>query len=120
MRLYANLARLSTKLIKQFGLPCRIITESNERYEPTTGRMTVKQSAQSAYCLLDRLAYDFPNKAYSSEMVEQGDVLIYLTQRADLNAQIVVNGETWTVIKSQPIQPANQAIIYQCQCRKVN
>ena len=127
MQLYSQLQVLSTKLIKQFGVPCTVITSRNWDYDPSTGAMQTIKTEKSAYCLFDNLAYDFPSfqsggsGESSSTMVKQGDVLIYVTSQADpeLNAQIIVNSENWQVIKSQPIKPANQAIIYQCQCRRV-
>lgn len=121
MQLYNQLQMLSTKLIKQFGVPCKVITSKNGDYDPSIGAMQTIKMEKSAYCLFDNLAYDFPKGDTSAVMVKQGDVLIYVTYQAtpELNVQIIANGERWQVIKSQPIKPANQAIIYQCQCRKV-
>lgn len=55
MQLYSQLQVLSTKLIKQFGVPCTVITSRNGDYDPSTGAMQTIKTEKSAYCLFDNL-----------------------------------------------------------------
>ena len=41
-----------------------------------------------------------------------------LTEKAEVNDIVSVNGEKWQVIRVQPIRPAQQAIYYQAQGRR--
>ncbi|TNG94876.1 hypothetical protein FHQ28_05640 [Pasteurellaceae bacterium USgator11] len=126
--MYGQLKNISTQVVKQFGMACTVITQSAGQYNPVTGAVEGGgENKQSAHCIFDNLAYDFPRfqsggegKA-SSSMVKQGDVLIYITAEAkpELSAQIVANGEKWIVITCQPISPAGTALLYQCQARRV-
>ena len=110
--MYGKLQNISTKLIKQFGVPCVVRTEKAGRYNPETGEVESRSRAEeTAHCLFDNLAYDFNQSGKNtSNMVQQGDVLIYVT---------ATDNEKWTVINCQPIKPAGVAVIYQCQARKV-
>ncbi|WP_439259490.1 hypothetical protein [Lonepinella sp. BR2930] len=120
--MYQKLKTISSKLIKQFGSPCVVVTENQGQYNPLTGSVSDgERMEQKAYCLFDNLAYDFSrSQQNSSATIEQGDVLIYLTAQAEptVNSHILVNQERWMVINCQPIKPANTAVIYQCQARK--
>ena len=121
--MYGKLQNISTKLIKQFGVPCVVRSEKAGRYNPETGEVESRsRSEESAHCLFDNLAYDFNQIGKNtSNMVQQGDVLIYVTAEANpaINSKIVTDNEKWTVINCQPIKPAGVAVIYQCQARKV-
>lgn len=121
--MYGKLQNISTKLIKQFGVPCFVRSEKAGRYNPETGDVESRSRIEeSAHCLFDNLAYDF-NQAVknTSGMVQQGDVLIYVTAEANpvINSKIVTDNEKWSVINCQPIKPAGATVIYQCQARKV-
>lgn len=122
--MYGKLKNISTKLIKKFGLPCEVKLYRGGSYDPETGGMSNSEEViQSAHCIFDNLAYDFSrNGQISSPMVQQGDVIIYVTAEAspELSAQIIANNETWAVINAQPIKPADIAVIYQCHARRVN
>ncbi|QIA76647.1 hypothetical protein [Rodentibacter caecimuris] len=125
--MYGRLSHLSTQLIKQFGVPCVVKTESKGLYNPETGGILNKRRASNkAYCLFDNLAYDFPSYQSNgsgkgaSAMVKQGDVMLYITEsgKPEIHSTVSVEGETWTIITCQPIKPSNVAIIYQCQARR--
>lgn len=119
--MYGKLQNVSSKLIKQFGVPCTVRTERAGRYDPATGESSRSRSQQSAYCLFDNLAYDF-SSVQRADMVQQGDVLIYITAegKPTINSMVIVEGgEKWAVINCQPIRPAGVVMLYQCQARKV-
>lgn len=61
MQLYSQLQVLSTKLIKQFGVPCTVITSEMAIMIRQLGAMQTIKTEKSAYCLFDNLAYDFPS-----------------------------------------------------------
>lgn len=121
--MYGKLQNISTKLIKQFGVPCFVRSEKAGRYNPETGEVESRSRIEeSAHCLFDNLAYDFNRSGQNtSNMVQQGDVLIYVTAEASptIHSKIITNDEKWAVINCQPIKPAGTAVIYQCQARKV-
>lgn len=128
MTIYSQLQQLSQQQIQQFGQKCKVKTASNGRYNPSTGEMSLSQIEHNAYCLFDNLAFDFPSfqssgsGKSSSVMIEQGDVMIYVTAegKPELNSIIEVGGEKWRVIQCQPIKPADVVILYQCQGRKTD
>lgn len=117
--MYNKLKGKSDKLIRQFGQACEVhITEAG-KYNPATGeRRKGSTTINNGYCFFDNLAFDFKN--HHAAMVEQGDVLIYLTASCQpvLNAQVVVGGERWSIVNVQPINPGGTAIIYQAQGRR--
>ncbi|MCQ9121573.1 hypothetical protein MUU45_001122 [Rodentibacter pneumotropicus] len=126
--MYGQLRHLSTQLIRQFGVPCVVKTESKGQYDPATGGISNKRRVSNkAYCLFDNLAYDFPSYQSNgsgkgaSAMVKQGDVMLYITEsgKPEVHSIVSVEGETWAIINCQPIRPANVSIIYQCQARRV-
>ncbi|AFF25323.1 TPA: hypothetical protein SIC75_002067 [Pasteurella multocida] len=122
--MYGRLKNISSSLIKKFGSPCVVRIEKKGEYDPETGSVNTVQAVENkAFCIFDNLAYDFPSYRGDSgaSMVKQGDVLIYLTAEAkpELNSHVVVNGETWLIVKFQPIKPSNTVIIYQCQARRL-
>ncbi|MCK3657224.1 hypothetical protein A4G18_00440 [Pasteurellaceae bacterium Pebbles2] len=126
--MYDKLKTLSNKLIRQFGVECLIKTRTQGKYDPLTAEVSSSGfTEKKAHCLFDNLAYDFPShqsmgvNSNSSSMIEQGDVIIYVAAEAEpeLGSEIIVSDERWSVIKCQPIKPANTALIYQCQARKV-
>lgn len=128
-RFYPSLKKPLAKLIKKFGVACKVRTEIVGTYDPSTGGVTGNQINEvQAYCLFDNLNYDFPRYGDTGAsqgtdvMVAQGDVLIYVTAegKPSLNAIIEVNDEQWKVINCQPIKPANSALLYQLQARKVS
>lgn len=126
MSFYSTLQQISSELLQQFGSPCVVKTSVPGKYNPMTGEQkSSAEVAYNAYCLFDNLAYDFPSARSGigkgeSATVKQGDVLIYVTSsgKPEVNSLIEVNGECWSVIRCQPIQPANSALLYQCQGRK--
>ncbi|MDP0174079.1 hypothetical protein Q7299_09890 [Glaesserella parasuis] len=112
--MYGKLKQISKQLIQKFGSPCVIKTQISGQYDPTTGKMQTEISKQNAYCLFDNLAYDFSvNREFAT--VQQGDVVIYLTEKAEVGSAVEVNGEVWSIIAVQPIKPASVAMLYQCQ-----
>lgn len=115
--MYGQLKQLSVQLIRQFGMPCIILQKEIGKYDPSTGQNRVTETRVSAYCLFDNLAFDFTRKAEYST-VKQGDVLIYLTAKADVGDKVEADGESWTLVNVQPIKPAGTALLYQCQGRK--
>ncbi|OBX06186.1 hypothetical protein [Gallibacterium genomosp. 3] len=125
---YKSLRNISSKLIKQFGVECKVKKETAGQYNPATGGVSGGiVTNNDAYCLFDNLNYDFPSyksvgtSKGSDVMVQQGDVVIYVTAegKPSINAIIEVNNELWKVITCQPIKPANSEILYQIQARKV-
>ncbi|WP_288061383.1 hypothetical protein [Rodentibacter caecimuris] len=125
--MYGQLLHLSTQLIRQFGVPCIVKTESKGQYDPATGGISNKRRiSNKAYCLFDNLAYDFPSfqsgglGKSDATMVQQGDVMLYITEsgKPEIHSTVIVEGETWTIINCQPIKPSNVTIIYQCQARR--
>lgn len=125
---YSSLQKISSKLIKQFGKSCKVKTETVGTYDPETSEVIGNKITEaSAYCLFDNLNYDFPRYTStgtskgSDVMIEQGDVLIYVTAegKPTTNAIIEVDNELWKVITCQPIKPANSELMYQLQARKV-
>lgn len=121
--MYKQLQVVSTRLIKQFGLPCSVLSEKAGRYNPETGEVESKsRSTKQAFCLFDNLAYDFGSFGKSNaSAIQQGDVMVYVTAEGEpaVNSKIVAEGEKWAVINCQPIKPAGTTVIYQCQARKV-
>ena len=117
MQLYQNLQQVSTKLIRQFGSPCVISQVKMGKYNPETGEVSQSKRRVSASCLFDTLAYDFSRQTTHAD-VQVGDVLMLLTEKAEVNDIVSVNGEKWQVIRVQPIRPAQQAIYYQAQGRR--
>ena len=117
MQLYQNLQQVSTKLIRQFGSPCVISQGKTGKYNPETGEVSQSKRRVSASCLFDTLAYDFSRQTTHAD-VQVGDVLMLLTEKAEVNDIVSVNGEKWQVIRVQPIRPAQQAIYYQAQGRR--
>ncbi|MCB4228116.1 hypothetical protein [Mannheimia haemolytica] len=125
---YGNLGKISHSLIKRFGQPCNVTINEQGSYNPATGeRKKGNWTVQKGYCLFDNLAFDFPHSGNDSHggsalLVQQGDVLIYLTAdcKPTLNAVIEANGEKWSVINVQPIRPAATTLIYQVQGRKAD
>ncbi|MDG6355795.1 hypothetical protein Q7472_10430 [Glaesserella parasuis] len=122
--MYGKLKQISKQLIQKFGSPCLIKTQISGQYDPATGKMQTEIRKQNAYCLFDNLAYDFPSfqsggtSRGEAVAIEQGDVVIYLTEKAEVGSAVEVNGEVWSIIAVQPIKPANVAMLYQCQGRK--
>ena len=114
MQLYQNLQQVSTKLI---GSPCVISQVKTGKYNPETGEVSQSKRRVSASCLFDTLAYDFSRQTTHAD-VQVGDVLMLLTEKAEVNDIVSVNGEKWQVIRVQPIRPAQQAIYYQAQGRR--
>lgn len=124
--MYNKLKGVSDKLIRQFGQACEVHITETGKYNPATGeRRKGSTTINNGYCLFDNLAFDFNSSRHdsaqgSASMVEQGDVLIYLTASCQpvLNAQVVVGGERWSIVNVQPINPGGTAIIYQAQGRR--
>lgn len=115
--MYANLRNISAKLIQRFGQACVIRSAKSGEYDPLTGAVQTDIIEQKAHCLFDNLAFDFSRQSELAT-VKQGDVMIFLTEKADVNDIVVVGNEEWIVIKSQPIKPADLALLYQCQGRR--
>lgn len=121
--MYGKLQTVSTSLIRQFGLPCVIVRQGKGNYDATTGKHHIYENRFNAHCLFDTLAFDFPSSKNdsskgSSVTVKQGDVMLYLTNKADVGDKVEADGEIWHIVKVQPIKPAGVALLYQCQGRK--
>lgn len=118
MSFYGDLALTADDLLKEFGQPVTIRTQTPGEYDPETGT--------SAITTVDTVGngcvFDYGTNAIDGTMIVQGDKQLLLSpvgMATPANGSIAIIGDDqWNIVSVKTTAPAGVAVLFECQLRK--
>jgi len=115
---YGDLALTADDLLKEFGQPVTIRTQTPGEYDPETGT--------SAITTVDTVGngcvFDYGTNAIDGTMIVQGDKQLLLSPvgmaEPGVDDLAIVGGISWRITRVKSTAPAGVAVIYDCNIRK--
>lgn len=107
---YSNIAKKTINALKKNGVPCYILRQAEEYYDPATNEYITEESQVSGYALVNNYNQNLMN----GNTVLAGDVNIMavLDLPPDVNETIHVGDKTFTIVNVNPFCPDGMTNIY--------
>lgn len=118
MSFYGDLANTADELLKEFGQPVTIRTQTPGEYDPATGT--------SAITTVDTVGngcvFDYGANAIDGTMIVAGDKQLLLSpvgmSEPGIDDLAIIGGIQWRIVSVKALSPAGVAVLFECQLRK--
>lgn len=116
---YNPLAKTAERLLTKYGLDATAETESaSDDFDPSNpSGADVKKTKGKA--IRDKLSYAYVSRF--NNLIQEQDVMLLCSASLGLEDGSVVefSGQSWQIIKANPIKPANTVLAYEAHARLV-